>query len=180
MSGALGFCGKCGWPVAHEGCYLTGDQAEPREGASRRPCEDTACVVGAAISASEWIATELESICTEVTLREYAADAGDESASPSLHQYEDLVRTRLGGDYSQEAWDDAMALLVERYADRVTPDTLLTIAEIHDRLAGRGVSAQDFWAHAFGGDRGPLTVWDFERCIGEMAVLVDRYAGGAL
>ena len=56
------------------------------------------------------IAEELKSILGEVRLAEWAStyDAIDDG----WKEYEALVRTRLGGDYDPEAWDDALEILL--------------------------------------------------------------------
>lgn len=65
--------------------------------------------VGRARSA-EAIARELREIVVSETIQAFISDA---SGHDSLRQYESLVRTRLGGSYDAEAWDDAMEVLRE-------------------------------------------------------------------
>lgn len=58
--------------------------------------------------AAQIIRAELVAICTA---RELALFAIDESGNRDLRMHEQLVATRLGGDYVPAAWDEAMSLL---------------------------------------------------------------------
>src|SRR5687767_4413520 len=59
------------------------------------------------------IASELEQICTKSRLVSFAESEHDE-----LYQHRSLVQTRLGGDYDDSAWHDALELIRESH--RVT------------------------------------------------------------
>lgn len=65
--------------------------------------------------AATLIADEIESVATDEAIAAYVVEANEEDGNPSLEQYREIVRQRLGGDYDASAWYDACEILCERY-----------------------------------------------------------------
>jgi hypothetical protein len=68
-------------------------------------CEAEAETMGERVQS---IVTELREVVPDETMQAYV---DDQSGNDSLDQYRSIVKTRLGGDYSDDAWGDACDML---------------------------------------------------------------------
>ncbi len=93
------------------------------------------------------IADELEAICTTERLASFATSDTDD-----LGQHRSLVETRLGGDYDDGAWDDALEILRERY---VVTDEQIAALRREAAQAGDDAMVHTCWVAL--GEREPGT-----------------------